>query len=287
VSAAGPETSDIDPVTVEEALGPERPGALPLADPDDPPYETRPRASRGDDVPLLSNAELARIFYEIGDMMELKGELRFKADAYRRAAESVGHSSGDVARAYRAGRPPRLVGVGKAIDEKLAELADTGRLRYYERLRREVPPSLVALLGIPGLGPRTIKQVFDELGVVDLASLEAAATSGRLRQLKGMSAKTEERILKGLEVLESQVVRMRLGQAQEIVDRVAGFLAASPSVTSVTPTGSYRRRRETIGDLDILFSSNDAVPVLNHFVALPDVWSAVGDLATRIYNGGR
>src|SRR3954465_13324545 len=100
-------------------------------DPDEPPYEKRPRASRGDDVRLLGNDELARILYEIGDMLEIQGELAFKVGAYRRAAESVAHSPLDIARAYRTGNPPRLPGVGKAIDEKLAELSDTGRLRYY------------------------------------------------------------------------------------------------------------------------------------------------------------
>ena len=106
-------------------------------------------------MPLLANDELARIFYEIGDMLEIQGELPFKIGAYRRAAESIAHSPVDIARAYRAGKPPRLPGVGKAIDEKLDELADTGRLRYYERLRRDVPPSVVTLLQVPGLGPRT------------------------------------------------------------------------------------------------------------------------------------
>src|SRR3954468_22308598 len=88
--------------------------------PDDPPYEARPRASRGDDVPLLGNDELARIFYEIGDMLEIGGELPFKIGAYRGAAESIAHSPQDIARAYRTGNPPRLPGVGKAIDEKLS-----------------------------------------------------------------------------------------------------------------------------------------------------------------------
>ena len=92
-------------------------------------------------MPLLGNDELARIFYEIGDMLEIQGELRSRWARIDRAAESIAHSPLDIARAYRSGRPPRLPGVGKAIDEKLDELADTGRLRYYERLRRDVPPS--------------------------------------------------------------------------------------------------------------------------------------------------
>src|SRR5215218_4645832 len=131
----------------------------------DGPNDTVPRASRGDDVPLLANDELARIFYEIGDMLEIQGELPFKIGAYRRAAESIAHSPVDIARAYRAGTPPRLPGVGRAIDEKLAELADTGRLRYYERLRRDVPPSVVTLLQVPGLGSRTAGELWRQAGI--------------------------------------------------------------------------------------------------------------------------
>ncbi len=147
-----------------------------VRDPDDPPYETRPRASRGDDVAMLGNDELARIFYEIGDMLEIQGELPFKIAAYRRGADSIAHSPVDVARAYREGVPPRLPGVGKAIDEKLAELADTGRLRYYERLRRDVPPSVVTLLQVPGLGPRTAGELWRQGGIATVEELEAAAT---------------------------------------------------------------------------------------------------------------
>ncbi|HEY8134876.1 MAG TPA: helix-hairpin-helix domain-containing protein, partial [Candidatus Limnocylindrales bacterium] len=165
---------------------------------DDPPYEERPRASRGDDVPLLGNDELARIFYEIGDMLEIQGEVVFKTGAYRRAADNIAHASVDVARAYRAGNPPRLAGVGKAIDEKLAELADTGRLRYYERLRQDVPPSVVTLLQVPGLGPRTAGELWRQANISTLDQLEAAASAGTLRELKGMTARTEERLLTAL-----------------------------------------------------------------------------------------
>src|SRR3954454_25045394 len=224
---------------------------------DESPDDSLPRASRGDDVPLLANDELARIFYEIGDMLEIQGELPFKIGAYRRAAESIAHSPQDVSRAYRSGTPPRLPGVGKAIDEKLAELADTGRLRYYERLRRDVPPSLVSLVAVPGLGPRTAGDLWRALGISTLEELEAAAKDGRLRSVKGMSTKTEEKILDGLSELRKRPPkRMRLGEAEEAIDRIAPVLAASAGVRDVIPAGSWRRRRETIGDLDILVETD-------------------------------
>jgi DNA polymerase (family X) len=226
-------------------------------DPESPPYETRPRASRGDDVPLLGNDELARIFYEIGDMLEIQGQDAFKVGAYRRGAESIANCPLDVAVAYRAGKPPKLPGVGKAIDEKLAELADTGRLRYYERLRQDVPPSVVTLLQVPGLGPRTAGELWRQAGIASLDELEAAATAGRLRGLRGMSDKTEARLLDGLKTLRRRPPRrMRLGTAADIVARIERALAAVPGVKSVTPAGSFRRRRETVADLDVLVETD-------------------------------
>jgi len=234
-----------------------------VVDPDEPPYDIRPRHSRGDDVPLLGNDELARIFYEIGDMLEIQGELPFKVGAYRRAAESIAHSPLDVARAYRSGSPPRLPGVGKAIDEKLAELADTGRLRYYERLRRDVPPSVVTLLQVPGLGPRTAGELWRQAGIGSLEELEEAARAGRLRELRGISARTEERLLGGLANLRRRPPRrMRLGTAADIVDRVIRGLADAPGVRRLEPAGSYRRRRETVADIDVLVETDEPAAVI-------------------------
>jgi DNA polymerase (family X) len=227
-------------------------------DPESPPYETRPRASRGDDVPLLGNDELARIFYEIGDMLEIRGDDAFKVGAYRRGAESIATSPLDVAQAYRDGRPPKLPGVGKAIDEKLDELADTGRLRYYERLRQDVPPSVVTLLQVPGLGPRTAGDLWRQAGISSLDELESAATSGRLRDLRGMSAKTEQRLLEGLKSLRRRPPRrMRLGTAADIVARLQRALVSVSGVESITPAGSFRRRRETVADIDLLVETDE------------------------------
>ncbi len=246
-------------------------GAFVFPDPDEPPYETRPRASRGDDVPLLRNDQLARIFYEIGDMMELKGENPFKASAYRRAAEALAHAQFDVATAYRERKPPPIPGVGKAIDEKLAELADTGRLRFYERLRREVPPTLVALLDVPGLGPRTVRELHDRLGITTLAGLEAAARGGHLRGLRGMGQRTEERVLAGLAAMERRRVRIRLDAAAEVVERVVSAVRRTSGLRSIVPAGSFRRRRETIGDIDLLAESADPPALIERFSSLPAV----------------
>ncbi len=274
---------DVERSTEADTPDPEL-GEVVALDPDQPPYEDRPRFSGGDDVPLLRNDELARIFFDIGDMLELKGEMAFKVGAYRRAADSIAHSPSDVAAAYRSGAPPQLPGVGKAIDEKLAELADTGRLRYYERLRRDVPPSLVSLLAVPGLGPRTAGDLWRGLGIASLPELESAAREGRLRAIKGISEKTEQKILDGLAELEKRPpARMRLGQAEQIIDRLSSLLSAVPGVSSVVAAGSFRRRRETIGDIDLLVETDrpiEAIAAVHASAAVDRVGGHGGRLGT-------
>jgi DNA polymerase (family 10) len=233
--------------------------------------EDRASAARGDAVPLLGNAELARLFHELGDLVELKGELVFKAQAYRRAGDALADSAVEVARAYRAGRPPRLSGVGRAINEKLAELADTGRLRFHERLRREVPASLLELLAVPGLGPRTVRELHLALGISSLGELEAAARDGRLRAVRGMGAKTAERILAGVMGLEGRTRRMRLGRAAEVIGGLLAALQGTPGLHSVIPAGSFRRRRETVGDIDLLAETDEPDAAVERLVGLPSV----------------
>jgi DNA polymerase (family 10) len=213
----------------------------------------------------LTNGDLARIFHEIGDMLELKGELVFKTVAYHRAADAIGRSPVDVASAYRAGTPPHIPGVGKAISDKLAELATTGHLAFYERLRVEVPPSLVELLRIPGLGPKTVRQLHAELGIETMDDLRQAAESGALRGLRGMSARTEALVLEGIAKLEDRFDRMLLDRAETLVDALVGGLSGTPGVRSVEPAGSFRRRRESIGDLDLLAETDQPSALMEAF----------------------
>ncbi|MFI5253990.1 MAG: DNA polymerase/3'-5' exonuclease PolX [Candidatus Limnocylindrales bacterium] len=240
------------------------------------PLDDRPSAARGDAVPLLGNAELARLFQEIGDLVELKGELVFKAQAYRRAGDAIADSDVEVARAYREGHPPRLPGIGRAIDLKLAELADTGRLRFHERLRTEVPPSLLELLAVPGLGPRTVRELHLALGIRNLAELETAAREGRLTAMRGMGAKTAERILAGIAGLDGQSRRMRLGRAAEVIGGLLAALQGTPGLHSVIPAGSFRRRRETIGDVDLLVETDQPAAAVERLVGLPAVARVLG-----------
>jgi len=204
-------------------------------------------------------------------MLEVKGDLPFKTVAYHRAADAIAHTALDIGAAYRAGDPPKIAGVGAAISAKVAELARTGHLAFYERLRQEVPPALVELLRVPGVGPRTVKLLYETLGVENLEDLRRAAEAGNLRNVRGLSEKTEASILAVIETLESQPRRMLLGTAEELLGALIGELIDTPGVHSIVPAGSYRRRRETVGDLDLLAETDDPDTLIERFVTLGSV----------------
>jgi DNA polymerase (family 10) len=226
--------------------------------------------------PELTNGDLARIFHDIGDMLEVKGELVFKTVAYHRAADAIGRQPFDVAAAYRSGTAPQIPGVGKAIADKITELARTGRLAFYDRLREEVPPTLVEMLRIPGLGPRTVRLIHDELGLETIEDLRHAAEAGTLRSIKGLSARTERMILDGIETLEARPHRLLLDQAEAIVRSVVDALSGTPGLHRIVPAGSFRRRRETIGDIDLLAETDDPAKLMERFTTLGIVDRVIG-----------
>jgi DNA polymerase (family 10) len=239
------------------------------------PHDEEAEAERSPDE--LTNGDLARIFHDIGDMLEVKGELVFKTVAYHRAADAIGRSPVDLVAAYRAGARPKLPGVGQAISDKIAELVTTGQMRFYEKLRAEIPPSLVGLLRIPGLGPKTVRLIYEELGIETIEDLRQAAEAGTLRGLKGLSAKTEGAILGGIAALEARPRRLLIHRAEEAIDGLVAALEALPGVRRVVPAGSFRRRRETIGDLDLLAETDDAQRLIDRFVGL----GAVDDVINK------
>ena len=224
----------------------------------------------------VTNGSLARSFHEIGDILEVKGENKFKTVAYHRAADAIARAPFDVGASYAAGDLRPIPGVGAAITEKIVELATTGRMAYLDKLREEVPASLVDLLRIPGVGPQTVRIAWEGLGVTSLAEMKAAAQAGRLQELRGISASTEARILDGIEKLESRPRRLLLHRAQALSDDLAAQVAAIDGVRLVVQAGSLRRRRETIGDLDLLVETDRAEAVLDRFTSLGLVDSVVG-----------
>ncbi len=230
-----------------------------------------------DDVPdLPTNGELAAVFHEIGDLLEVKGENPFKTVAYHRAADAIDKAPFDVAAAYAAGDRRPIAGVGGAIGDKIAELATTGRMAFHESLRAEMPATLVDILAIPGVGPKTVAMVWKGLGIDTVPALREAAAAGRLRTLKGLSATTEQRIVAEIDALASRSTRMHLDRAQAISDGLVGNLRDAPGVTRIVQAGSLRRRRETVGDLDLLVETADPDRVVARFTTLEGVDRVLG-----------
>ena len=233
-----------------------------------------------DEAQELTNTDLARAFHEIGDILEVQGEIQFKTIAYHRAADAIGRSPIDLVAAYRNGTAPKIPGIGQAISDKITEYVTTGRMAYLERLRSEIPASLVDLLQLPGLGPKTVRQLHIDLGIEDMTGLKAAAQEGRVRTVRGLSERTEQMILEGIARLESEPPRrLYLHQAEEHIAALSAVLEAVPGVASIEPAGSYRRRKETIGDLDLLAETTDPAALMARFTQL-------GDRADVVARGG-
>ncbi|HEX2883236.1 MAG TPA: DNA polymerase/3'-5' exonuclease PolX [Candidatus Limnocylindria bacterium] len=237
----------------------------------------RPRSvSRSTDA-LITNAEMARIFSEIGDMLEILGEVVYKAVAYRRVADAIERYPDDVASLYRRGVPPKLPGAGAALTAKLEELASTGRLEYHERLRAQVPDGLLEMLRIPGIGPKTVRLLNRELGLDSVQALRAAAEQQQLRGVKGLSERTEQNVLEALERMDrrSAETRLLIHDADALVADLVARLRDVPGVRRLETAGSLRRRRPTIGDLDLLAAVDDPVAVIARLDGLPEVEKVV------------
>ena len=233
----------------------------------------RPRAvSRSGDA-TISNAELARIFNEIGDMLEILGEVVYKAVAYRRVADAVERYPDDVATLFRRGEPPKLPGAGTALTAKLAELAETGSLAYYDKMRAQVPGGLLEMLRVPGVGPRTVRLLHEAVGIDSMDGLRAAAEAGGLRQVKGLSARTEKNILEGIARIarRSENTRLLIHDADALIADLVVRLRGVNGVQRIEPAGSLRRRRPTIGDLDLLAAVDDPVALIARLDGLPEV----------------
>jgi DNA polymerase (family 10) len=231
----------------------------------------RPRAITRSDDALLSNAELARIFREIADMLEIMGEVVYKAVAYRRVADAIERYPEDVAALYRRGTPPKLPGAGPALSTKLAELSTTGSLAYHDRLRAQVPEGLLDMLRISGVGPRTVKLLHEERGIDSVEALRVAAAEGLLRGVKGLSERTEQNILAGIAHLERKISRVVLHEADEMIAGLLEPLRGVRGVRQIEPAGSLRRRKPTIGDLDLLAATDDPAALISVLDGLTEV----------------
>jgi DNA polymerase (family X) len=238
----------------------------------------------------VTNREIAEMFASIGDIMDILGENRFKVLAYRRAAENIMSLGQDLRSFWRAGTLQEIAGIGPAIAEKIDELLTTGHLEFYERLQDQVPVGVVSLLQIPDVGPKTAKLLWEQLGVQSVADVEAAARAGRLRELRGLGARSEAKILAGIEILNRRSDRISLGTAWPVaVELLEGLRTTCPQAEEVAVAGSLRRMRATIGDIDLLAASETPAAVMRAFAALPLVAEVIlsGPTKTsvRLHNG--
>ncbi len=232
----------------------------------------------------MTNKELAETFNLIADLLQIKGEVIYKILAYRKAAESLTNLGRDVNAIWQEGGVRALMeipGVGKAIAEKIDELLSTGELAYLNRLTAEVPPTLAGLMQVPDLGPKKIKLFWKELGITTLPELEAAARAGRLRTLPGMGAKSEARILAGIESLARRTGRTPLEKAWPFAQQLLALLRAVPGVVAAEAAGSLRRMRETVGDIDLLVAATQPGPVMQAFSGQPSVARLLGQGDTK------
>jgi DNA polymerase (family 10) len=204
----------------------------------------------------VDNLAIARILAEIGDLLEIKGENPFKIRAYRNASETIIHSTERIADLSAKDRLA-VPGIGKDLAAKIGELIETGAIAYHQSLLEEFPPTILDLLHLQGVGPKTVALLYRELGIRTLQDLEAAARDGRLRALKGMGAKKETWILKALEERTRVAGRRLMAEAHDTAAALVGALRERAPDAVITAVGSLRRGCETCGDLDILAAGAD------------------------------
>ncbi len=231
----------------------------------------------------VKNSEIASLFRKIADLLDLKEENPFKVRAYQRAAlliESLPEPLYDI-HGSEDRKLTDLQGIGKDLAAKIEELLETGRLAYFEKLKKEVPISLTEILQLEGVGPRKASALYRELGVETVDQLEEAIRAGSVETLEGFARKTAEKILKSIEMYRRRQGRFKLSDAEEYVEDIMAYLREIEAVVDVAPTGSYRRSRETIGDLDILVAASDGSCVVDHFVEYGSVDEVIARGSTK------
>jgi DNA polymerase (family 10) len=230
----------------------------------------------------IHNSDVADIFTQIADLLEIQGSNVFRVRAYRNAARTVGGLSQSVEDLVaRDENLTRLPGIGKDLAEKIGEIVRTGRLSLLEKLQGELPPGLSDLMKIGGLGPKRVRILHDKLGITDLTSLKKAAAAKKIRKLPGFGEKTEKTIIEELDRVTGEQKRMRISVAEEIADSLVEYLKKSKGLREIAVAGSYRRRKETVGDLDVLATSVKGSDIMDRFIAYGDVGKVLSKGETR------
>ncbi len=229
----------------------------------------------------MDTRRIAEVLDEMGTLLEARGEDAFRCRAYHNAAQALKALPPDLSELIASNQLGETPGLGKSMLAKVVELATTGRLESYEQLRQTTPPGLVALLRVPGLGPKKIKVLREELQIEGLADLRQAAESNQVASLKGFGTKTEAKILEGINFIESVGDRILQSTARRQIGPILDWVRAQPATIKAEACGSLRRQKATIGDLDILFASSDPAPVLDGFIHRPEVAAVLAQGPTK------
>lgn len=229
----------------------------------------------------MTNKEIVALLEEIALLLELAGESPFKSNAYRNVARQIEQSEEDVETLAEEGRLREIKGVGDALEQKITEYVTTGTLKYHDDLRAKFPESLFDLFGIPGLGPKRIKQVYEELGIKSLVELEAACTKGVLSGLKGFGPKMQEKVLAGIEFAKQQQGQHLYNRAFLEAKRLRHLLLEDRSVHEIEIAGSLRRCKEVVKDIDLIVSSDSPKKVMERFVSDVEVQRVTGHGETK------
>ena len=219
----------------------------------------------------MKNQFVAEVLYKIADLLDLKGEIFFKTRAYRMAAQKIEVMEEDIVTVVKEQRLEIIPGIGEALAKKITELVETGKLDYFERLKKEIPEGLIDLLGIPGLGPKKVAALYQRLGITTMSELRDACLKGKLRDLEGFGEVTEQNLLRGIQLREKTSGRALLNVAYADGYSYYEYLKHCDKIDQISLAGSLRRMKETIGDVDILASSDYPDEVMAYFVKYEDV----------------
>jgi DNA polymerase (family 10) len=230
----------------------------------------------------VDNVEIARTLAEVADILEIQAENPFRIRAYRNAVRTIEGQTIPLARLVEQESPlTQLPGIGKEMAGHIREMVTTGTLAYRDELLAQFPRALIDLMRLPGLGPKKARRLWDELGVNSVESLEEAGKSGQIAALPGFGAKSQEKILAGIAEFRKRGERRLLSEAERYVKPLLAFLQGAPGVERLEAAGSYRRRKETIGDIDLLAASREPGPVMERFLAYPQIEQILGSGDTK------
>ena len=230
----------------------------------------------------MKNTEIAKVFSDIADLLELKGENIFKVRAYQTVVRSIEQLPVELEQMVKEGKDLKEIpGVGEAIEKKIVELVTTGKLKVYEDLKAEFPKGITTLLEVPGIGPKTAKLLAAELDISSIEELEAALVGGRVARLYRMGDKTAENILHNIQAMRRKDQRISIGEALAVVDEVTARLKDVPGLKNLVAAGSVRRFRETVGDIDIMGTADDADSIIQAFTHLPIVKEVIAGGSTK------